>query len=126
MPEGYDNSEQLIIDPTWIFSTLTGSASDNWGFTATYDTTGALYSGGIAFGNSYPTVGGSYQTAFAGGNIDIVISKFSPNGTTLLFSTYLGGTNNEMPHSLVNDSQNNLVLLASYRIFKFPYHSWCV
>ena len=120
LPEGYDNSEQLIIDPTWIFSTLTGSASDNWGFTATYDTTGALYSGGIAFGNSYPTVGGSYQTAFAGGNIDIVISKFSPNGTTLLFSTYLGGTNNEMPHSLVNDSQNNLVLLASTGSSNFP------
>ena len=120
LPNGYDNSEKLIIDPTWIFSTLTGSASDNWGFTATYDTTGALYSGGIAFGNSYPTVGGSYQTAFAGGDIDIVISKFSPNGTTLLFSTYLGGTNNEMPHSLVNDSQNNLVVLASTGSANFP------
>jgi len=125
IPNGYDVSEELIIDPTWVFSTLTGSASDNWGFTATYDTTGALYSGGIAFGNSYPTVGGSYQTSFVGGDIDIVISKFSPNGTTLLFSTYLGGTNNEMPHSLVNDSQNNLVVLASTGSGNFPTTGGC-
>lgn len=125
LPEGYNTSEKLVIDPTWIFSTLTGSAADNWGFTATYDTTGNLYAGGIAFGAGYPTVAGSYSTSFAGGDIDIAISKFSSDGTTLIYSTYLGGSSNEVPHSLVIDSQDNLVVLASTSSTNFPTTAGC-
>ncbi|MFN0203940.1 MAG: hypothetical protein ACKVTZ_20640, partial [Bacteroidia bacterium] len=32
-PNDYDHSEALIIDPTVVFSTYTGSTQDNWGFT---------------------------------------------------------------------------------------------
>lgn len=45
-PHGYDTSTQLVIDPELIFSTYSGSYADNWGFTATYDDHGNLYSGG--------------------------------------------------------------------------------
>ena len=42
-PNGYDTSKPLIIDPPiLIFSTFTGSSSDNWGFTATYDDLGNM------------------------------------------------------------------------------------
>ena len=119
-PDGYDPNVELTIDPTWEFSTLTGSASDNWGFTATYDTLGNLYSGGIAFGTGYPTVAGSYQTTFAGGDIDIGITKYSSDGTTLIYSTYIGGSANEVPHSLVNDSQNNLVIMGTSSSSNYP------
>jgi hypothetical protein len=43
----YSPSATLIIDPTLIFSTFTGSHSDNWGYTATYDEQGNFYSGSI-------------------------------------------------------------------------------
>ena len=36
-PEGYNKNEILIIDPTLIFSTYSGSIADNFGYTATYD-----------------------------------------------------------------------------------------
>ncbi len=124
-PEGYDQTQKLVIDPVWVFSTLTGSAADNWGFTATYDTTGNLYAGGIAFGSGYPTVAGSYSTTFSGGDIDIAISKFSSDGTTLIYSTYIGGSANEVPHSLVVDSQDNLVILASTGSSNFPTTGGC-
>src|SRR5205085_4542217 len=32
----YDRTKVLVIDPTLIFSTFSGSTRDNWGFTATY------------------------------------------------------------------------------------------
>src|SRR5690606_19495277 len=51
----YDKTIELIIDPAMIFASYSGSLSDNFGMTATYDSNGSLYSGGIAFGNSYPT-----------------------------------------------------------------------
>ncbi len=112
LPNGYDKTRELIIDPTWVFSTLTGSTSDNWGFTSTYDSQGNLYSAGIAFGSGYPTQG-AYDATYNGGGYDISLTKFNPTGTNILFSTYIGGNNLEMPHSLVTDNQDNLILLGS-------------
>ena len=60
----YDHKQALTIDPTVIFSSFTGSTADNWGFTATHDPAGNLYSGGIAFGPGYPTTSGAFQTRF--------------------------------------------------------------
>ena len=119
--EGYDLSYDLIIDPVWIFSTLTGSTADNWGFTATYDTLGNLFAAGIAFGNGYPTTPpGAYSNNSLGGDFDISVTKFDSLGQTIIYSTYLGGNDNEMPHSLVHDSQNNLVLLGSSGSSNYP------
>lgn len=109
-PNGYDNTKRLIIDPTWVFATLTGATSDNWGFTSTYDSQGNLYAAGISFGTGYPTVG-AYDATYNGG-IDVSLSKFSPDGVNLLYSTYIGGGELEMPTSLVTDSMDNLYLLA--------------
>ncbi|MEJ7685272.1 MAG: hypothetical protein WKG06_46990 [Segetibacter sp.] len=47
--KGYSKSSELIIDPTLIFSTFTGSTADNWGYTATYGSDGSFYAGGIVF-----------------------------------------------------------------------------
>ncbi len=120
LPDGYNTNFDLIIDPIWIFSSLSGSTADNWGFTSTYDTLGNLYSAGIAFGNGYPTTVGAYSTTSLGGDFDISITKFDPTGANVLYATYLGGNDNEMPHSLVHDSQNNLVLLGSSSSTNYP------
>ena len=86
-PDGYDSSQELIIDPVIIFSTVVGSTADNWGFTATYDVLGNLYAAGIAFGSGYPTTIGS----FAGGSFDISVTKWDSTGSSILYSTYIGG-----------------------------------
>ena len=70
----------MVIDPTVVFSTYSGSTADNWGYTATYDSHGNLYGGGIAFDIGYPVTLGAYQMDFAG-QIDVSISKFDATGT---------------------------------------------
>ncbi len=126
-PKGYDKSQPLIIDPTLIFASYSGSTADNWGYTSTYDDAGSLYGGGVTFGVGYPTTVGAYQVSFAGGNAasvqggtDITISKFSPDGSTLIYSTYLGGSDNESPHSLIVNSNNELLILGSTSSNNFP------
>lgn len=118
-PQNYDRTAELVIDPVLIFSTFTGATQDNWGFTATYDSDGNGYAGGIVFGFGYPTVG-AFQTGFGGGTIDVSISKFNYNGTSLVYSTYLGGSEIEMPHSMVVDSQDNLVVMGNTGSNNFP------
>ncbi|MGB1317225.1 MAG: hypothetical protein ACPG5W_03405, partial [Flavobacteriales bacterium] len=120
-PNGYDETEELIIDPTLIFSSYTGSTSNNFGFTATYDAAGALYGGGIAFAASgnYPTTVGAYSVTNAG-LVDMAISKFSPDGTTLQYSTYIGGGSTDAPHSMIVNNQGQLVILGSTSSSNYP------
>ena len=118
----YDPSRALTIDPTVQFSTLTGSKADNWGFTATYDNAGNMYSGGVAFDIGYPTTVGAFQTNFAG-LADIALIKYNTTVSgpaARLWATYLGGSNTEFPHSLVVNGQNELVLLGSTSSRDYP------
>ena len=119
-PDGYDKNLELIIDPVLIFSTYSGSTADNWGQTATYDNNGNLYAGSISFSVGYPTTTGAYQSAFGGGSTDICISKFSANGSSLLYSTYIGGSDNENPHSLIVNDNDELYLMGSSGSNNFP------
>lgn len=125
-PRGYNKKYELIIDPILVFSSYSGSTADNWGYTATYDDDGNLYAGGIAFGTGYPTSLGAYQIIYGGGNVnqvgtaDISISKFSSDGTALIYSTYLGGGSNESPHSLIVNHNNELLVLGTTSSIDFP------
>ena len=62
---------------------------------------------------------GAYDATFNGGGAsgggqpqDVSVLKFNPNGTALLFGTYIGGTDNEQPHSLVFDSTSGRIIIA--------------
>ena len=103
----YNRNYPLIIDPQIIFSTYSGSTGDNWGTTATYDTLGNGFAGGINFETGYPTTIGAYQTVF-GGNSDVSITKYNTTGSTRIYSTYYGGNQGELPYSMVVDQWGNL------------------
>lgn len=118
-PNGYDKTKQLTIDPELVFSTYSGSYSDNWGMTATYDPAGNLYSGGIVFAPDFPVTTGAFQTRFSG-VVDVAILKFSPDGSRLLYATFLGGRESEVPHSLIINSQGDLVIMGSTSSTDFP------
>lgn len=115
----YDKTLPLIIDPTLIFSSYSGSVADNWGYTATYDNDGALYGGGIAFNIGYPVTPGAYQVSFAG-IIDVAISKFNATGDSLCYATYLGGSSTDIPHSLYVNDNNELYVLGTTSSTDFP------
>lgn len=129
-PSGYDQTRDLVIDPSIVFATFTGSTSDNWGFTATYDNQGNFYAGGIVSGGGYPVQPpvGAFQTTFAGGSTtsgsafpcDISISKFNAAGTALIYGTYIGGGNNEQPHSLVTNAAGNLIIAGRTYSTNYP------
>jgi gliding motility-associated-like protein len=117
----YDPSLPLVIDPpVRIFASYTGSTSDNWGYTATYDDLGHLYAGGNTFGSGYPTTTGAYQVNYGAGSCDIVITKFDTTGASLIYSTYLGGSNTEVPHSLVVNNLGQLYVLGTTGSANFP------
>jgi hypothetical protein len=123
----YDHARPLVIDPTVVFSTYSGAKGSNWGFTATYDAAGNMYSGGIVLDDSfalpsYPTTMGAFQTRF-GGLIDIALIKYntSVNGAaSRVWATYLGGSRHDFPSSLVVNARGELVVLGSTSSSDYP------
>lgn len=113
----YNRNSTLVIDPQPVFISYSGSRADNWGFTATYDNLGNFYAGGVVFSTGFPTTNGAFSQTYSGGisegdisGFDMGILKFEPGGTSLIYATYIGGTGNEQPHSLVADAAGNLVI----------------
>ncbi len=120
-PQGYDHARALVIDPVLIASTLSGATgASNYGHCATYDDAGNIYSGARNFGPSYPATVGAFQTTMGGGGTDISISKYSPDGSTLIYATYLGGSSGENPHSMVVSAEQELCVLGSTDSQNFP------
>ncbi len=114
----YDASRELIIDPTVVFATYSGSASDDWGSSATYDSGGNGYIAGVNFSVGYPATFGAFQIDF-GGDTDIAISKFNGNGE-IIFGTYLGGSGADTPRAIVADAEDNLILLGATSSEDYP------
>jgi len=135
-PDGYDRNLSLVIDPVVVFCSFTGSSADNFGYTATYDDTGNFYAGGIVHGTGYPVTTGVFQNYYSGGvddpnaNIedtygigyacDMGIIKFNPSGTTRIWATYIGGSSNDQPHSMIVDPSGNLVIVGRSYSSDFP------
>jgi len=71
--------------------------------------TGDVYVSPFTGSANYPTTSGAFQTAFGGGYGDVAISKISSDGTTLLASTFVGGSSNDNSDGLILDSANHRI-----------------
>lgn len=118
--DDYDKTKELIIDPTLIFASYSGSTADNWGYTATYDKEQNLYGGGTVYGMGYPTTLGCYKSYYAGTYCNIAITKFSANGSQRIYSTYLGGNYTDVPHSMIVGENDELYILATTSSRNYP------
>lgn len=130
VPDTWSGYDSLVIDPSIVFSSFSGSVADNFGFTSTFDKNGNAYGGGTVYSVGFPTKAGSYQVDFgggintsSGGAKDAGILKFSPDGKQLLYATYLGGNKNEQPHSMSCDASGNLFVMGTTLSANFPVKS---
>lgn len=123
-------NQKLLIDPEIIFATFSGSYADNFGFTGTFDSSGHAYSGGTVYGSGFPTTTGAFLMDFLGGKDvngrigdierDAGILKYSEDGSNLLYATYLGGSHNEQPHSMIVNSKQELLIFGTSFSEDFP------
>ena len=124
--QGTNTKRPIVIDPVLIASTLSGTGdigtTQNYGHSATYDNLGNIYTGARCFGQGYPATPGAFDVTYANGGfgVDIAVSKLSPDGSTLLYATYLGGTASEYPHSMVVTPAGELTVFGSTESSDYP------
>jgi hypothetical protein len=86
----YDRSQPLTIDPTLTYSTYLGGFFGDWAQGIGLDGSGNIYVSGVTSSSDFPTVN-AYQSVYGGDQYDSFVSKISADGSTLLYSTFLGG-----------------------------------
>ncbi len=111
--------------PAPVWSTYFGGNGGDTFFTgsqhgSTIDTAGNLWIAGTTQGGTnFPISAKAYQKTY-GGNFDGFVSEISPDGKTLLYSTYLGGSGNDVVAALAIDSSNDLYLAGATSSTNFP------
>jgi hypothetical protein len=115
----YDRSRALIIDPVLTYSTYLGGGGDESSPSIAVDATLNAYIAGTTTSTDFPPAGTPFQAANKGGH-DVFIAKLDPSGTTLLFSTYLGGTGDDFNAGIAIDSAFNIVVTGRTNSNDFP------
>lgn len=120
-PENYNRNHPLVIDPEVVVATLSGSqTNESFSHSATFDLSGNIYVAAISFGPGYPTTIGAFQTNFGDGLSNIAISKYNQDGSNLVYATYIGGSNKDLPLSIITDSNKQLYILGVTKSDDYP------
>lgn len=114
---------KLGPDGSLIYSTFVGGSDiDGQGNDIAVDATGHAYVITESFSTDFPTTPGAYQPAFGGGPSDAAVFKVAPAGDTLVYSTYLGGSDFEQSgfFGIAVDSIGSAHVIGSTASFDFP------
>lgn len=103
-----------------IYSTYLGGDGVDTGFGIAVDPSGCAYVTGYTESTNFPTANVSGDFTNYGGNRDAFVSKFSPAGTNLVYSMYLGGTNLDVGNDIAADVAGHAYVTGYTSSTNFP------
>lgn len=90
-----------------VYSTRFGGSNGNDSSNGiAVDSSGSVYITGQGGSTNFPTTTGAFQTVF-GGFHDAFVTKFTPSGSALAYSTYIGGSGDDYGNAIAVDSSGN-------------------
>lgn len=107
-----------VSGSTLVYSDFIGGSSDDYAQAMTLDSGNNVYVTGYTCSNDFPIVNG-FQSSM-NGCWDGFISKVSADGSSLLYSTYLGGSNQTFPYAIAVDSSNDMYVAGGTYATDFP------
>ncbi len=116
--EEYDPNYELIIDPL-LASTFMGDGGNDWGNAITVDESGNVFITGYSWSDNFPTTAGSYEGTFNGVK-DAYVSKFTNDLSTLLVSTFIGGSSWDNGLSITVESTGDVIVSGATGSSNFP------
>jgi len=108
-----------------VYSTYIGGSDWDFFTGMAIDLNGSAYLYGQTLSSDFPITSGAYQTTYNEGidvysNGDTFVTKLNSTGTALIYSTYLGGTDNELPGGIAIDISGNAYLTGTTNSTDFP------
>jgi hypothetical protein len=115
----YDRTRPLIIDPVLSYSTYLGGSGSEGGASIAVDATGAMYVTGRTTSADFPVVNPA-QPANASGSGDLYVAKLTPDGTALIYATYLGGSDFDFGADIAVDAAGAAYVAGQTSSADFP------
>jgi hypothetical protein len=103
------------------YSTYLGGSGDDGGFDIAVDSSGNAYVAGYTFSTNFPTQN-PYQDS-KGGDVDAFVTRLNISGSTLEYSTYLGGSSYDYGIGIAVDSLGNTYVTGKTYSTNFPTQS---
>ncbi|MEP6537918.1 MAG: SBBP repeat-containing protein [Bryobacteraceae bacterium] len=107
-----------MIDPMIVYSTYLGGQSSPSENRIAVDRTGSVYIAGSTDSRTFPTQGEIHSTLR--GKTDLFITKLSPAGNTVVYSTYLGGREHQFVKGIAVDAAGSVYLTGGTDSPDFP------
>jgi len=108
-----------LISKTLVYSTYLGGSDWDFAYKITTDAKGSAYICGETYSNDFPTTIGSVQAEY-NNNKDAFVVKMNPSGDTLLYSTYLGGSDYEYADGIAVDKEGIAYITGLSNSIDFP------
>jgi len=106
------------LDLEW--STFLGGSGSEYGFGIAVDASGDVYITGETGSSDFFTTPGGFETTYSGGYLDVFVAKLNASGTTVIYSTYLGGIENEWGASIAVDGSGSAYITGLTNSVDFP------
>ena len=104
-----------------VYSTYLGGSGQDAGFGIAVDSSGNAYVTGDTASTNFPGVSSSsIQPTYGGGLYDAFVAVIGAGGTTLVYSTYLGGSGQDLGSNIAMDSSGNVYVAGSTASTNFP------
>lgn len=113
----YDRTRPLVIDPVLRFSTYLGGKKTDLPSDVAVDAAGNVYVVGITNSRDFPLKNPYESYAFSE---DIFVTKLNPNGTALVFSTLIGGSDADSGLGIDVDSAGRVFIGGSSASLTYP------
>jgi hypothetical protein len=101
------------------FATYLGGTSEDAAYAIAVDSSGAAYVTGATGSTDFPTTSGVYQPQ-NGGASNAFVAKLTPDGRSLAFSTYLGGSGYDSAQAIALDALENVYIAGFTQSPDFP------
>ena len=115
----YDTTKPLIIDPVLGYATFLGGVDVDHVWDIAVDANGSAYIVGDTLSTNFPTAG-SFSSTNGGGIADVFLAKLGPEGTNLVYSTYLGGNGADVGLGIAVNSIGEVYLTGLTASTNFP------
>jgi len=119
----YDHTRPLLIDPVLSYSTYLGGSFTDLGYHITVDSSGNAYVTGDTLSQNFPTANPFQATNKATpttSNPTAFVAKLNSTGSALVYSTYLGGSNEDVGTGIAVDSSGNAYVTGYTTSTNFP------
>jgi len=114
----YDNTRPVIIDPVFAFSTRLGGSRSSSGQSIALDSSGNIYITGDTNSTDFPIA--KAEQPHHGGSTDLFVTKLSADGSKLLYSTYIGGSGDDVGYGIAVDAAGNAYVTGDTSSTNFP------